>query len=216
MINFQNVSKCYLGGHEVLSQVDFHLEREEMAFLTGRSGAGKSTLLRLICLMERCSRGKITVNDQDLSLLSSRDIPFLRRQIGIIFQTPELLNDRSVFENVGLPLTITGVRYQEIGRNVRAALDQVGLLSKERMRPNMLSVGEQQRLGIARAIVNKPALVLADEPTGNLDPQLSEDIMGLFTQLNQVGVTLLIATHDLALIATMNRRILTLREGKLL
>lgn len=216
MINFQNVSKCYLGGNEVLSQLDFHLEKEEMAFLTGRSGAGKSTLLRLICLMERCSRGKITVNDQDLSLLSARDIPFLRRQIGIIFQTPELLNDRSVFDNVGLPLTITGVRYQEIGRNVRAALDQVGLLSKERMRPNMLSVGEQQRLGIARAIVNKPSLVLADEPTGNLDPQLSEDIMGLFTQLNQVGVTLLIATHDLALIATMNRRILTLKEGKLL
>lgn len=216
MINFQNVSKCYLGGNEVLSQVDFHLEKEEMAFLTGRSGAGKSTLLRLICLMERCSRGKISVNDQDLSLLSSRDIPFLRRQIGIIFQTPELLNDRSVFDNVGLPLTITGIRYQEIGRNVRAALDQVGLLSKERMRPNMLSVGEQQRLGIARAIVNKPALVLADEPTGNLDPQLSEDIMGLFVQLNQVGVTLLIATHDLALIATMNRRILTLKEGKLL
>lgn len=216
MIIFRNVSKCYPGGHEALTQVDFHLEKEEMAFLTGRSGAGKSTLLRLVCLMERCTRGQIVVNDKNLATLSEKDIPLLRRQMGIIFQTPELLNDRSVFDNTALPLTIAGIRYQEIGRNVRAALDQVGLLPKEKMRPDMLSVGEQQRLGIARAIVSKPTLLVADEPTGNLDPQLSGEIMGLFTQLNQVGVSILIATHDLALIATMNRRILTLKEGKLL
>jgi cell division transport system ATP-binding protein len=216
MIQFRNVSKCYPGGHEALTQVDFHLQREEMAFLTGRSGAGKSTLLRLICLMERPSRGQVIVDGKDLSGLSTRDVPFLRRQMGIIFQTPELLGDRTVFDNVALPLILAGVRHQEIGRSVRAALDQVGLLSKERLNPTWLSVGEQQRLGIARAIVNKPALLVADEPTGNLDPQLAEEIMGLFMQLNRVGVSVLIATHDLALIATMNRRVLTLKEGKLL
>ena len=215
MIVFRNVSKCYPGGHEALTQIDFHLEKEEMAFLTGRSGAGKSTLLRLICLMERATCGQVVVDGKDLSTLSKRDVPFLRRQMGIIFQTPELLNDRTVFDNVALPLIISGARYQEIGRSVRAALDQVGLLSKEKLHPHHLSVGEQQRLGIARAIVNKPALLVADEPTGNLDPQLAEEIMGVFMQLNRVGVSILIATHDLALIATMNRRILTLKEGRL-
>lgn len=215
MIIFQNVSKCYPGGHEALTQVDFHLEKGEMAFLTGRSGAGKSTFLKLICLMERSSCGQIIVNDRDLATVPPRDIPLMRREIGIIFQTPELLNDRTVFDNAALPLVIAGIRYQEIGRSVRAALDQVGLLSKEKMYPTMLSVGEQQRLGIARAIVGKPALVVADEPTGNLDPQLAGEIMGLFSQLNQVGVSIFIATHDLALIATMNRRILTLKDGKL-
>ncbi len=215
MIHFKNVSKCYPGGHEVLTQIDFHLEKEEMAFLTGRSGAGKSTLLRLICAMERGTRGTIMVNDKDLSTLTPQDVPFFRRNIGIIFQTPELLKDRTNFDNVALPLIIAGTRHQEIARSVRAALDQVGLLAKERMYPQMLSVGEQQRLGIARAIVNKPSLVVADEPTGNLDPQLAGEIMELFTQLNRVGVSLLIATHDLGLIATMNRRILTLKEGKL-
>jgi cell division transport system ATP-binding protein len=216
MIIFRNVSKCYLGGHEALTQVDFHLQKEEMAFLTGRSGAGKSTLLRLICLMERPSCGQVIVDGKDLSTLSSRDIPYLRRQMGIIFQTPELLGDRTVFDNVALPLVLAGARHQEIGRAVRAALDQVGLLQKEKFNPFWLSVGEQQRLGIARAIVTKPAVLVADEPTGNLDPQLAEEIMGLFMQLNRVGVTVLIATHDLALIATMNRRVLTLKEGKLL
>lgn len=216
MIIFRNVSKCYTGGHEALTQVDFHLEKGEMTFLTGRSGAGKSTLLRLICLMERSTCGQVIVNDKDLSNLTKKDIPFHRRNMGIIFQTPELLNDRTVFDNVALPLVIAGTRHQEIGRSVRASLDQVGLLQKEKMHPNMLSVGEQQRLGIARAIVNKPALLVADEPTGNLDPQLAGEIMGLFMQLNRVGVSVLIATHDLALIATMNRRILTLKDGKLL
>jgi cell division transport system ATP-binding protein len=215
MIVFKNVSKCYSGGHEILTQLDLHLEREEMIFLTGRSGAGKSTLLRLICGMEKSTRGQIIVNNKDLSTLTEQDMPFFRRNIGIIFQTPELLNDRTVFDNAALPLIIAGTRYQEISRSVRAALDQVGLLTKERMSPAMLSVGEQQRLGIARAIVSKPALVVADEPTGNLDPQLSTEIMGLFSQLNRVGVSLLIATHDLALIATLNHRILTLKEGKL-
>ncbi len=216
MIVFRNVSKCYPGGHEALTQVDFHLKKGEMAFLTGRSGAGKSTLLRLICLMERPSRGQVIIDGKDLATLSAKDIPYLRRQMGIIFQTPELLGDRTVFDNVALPLILAGARQQEIGRSVRAALDQVGLLSKEKYNPFWLSVGEQQRLGIARAIVSKPALLVADEPTGNLDPQLAEEIMGLFMQLNRVGVSLLIATHDLALIATMNRRVLTLKEGKLL
>lgn len=216
MIIFKNVSKCYPGGHEALTQLDFHLQKEEMAFLTGRSGAGKSTLLRLICLMERPTCGQVMVDGKDLSTLSARDIPFLRRQMGIIFQTPELLEDRTVFDNVALPLVLAGTRYQEVGRSVRASLDQVGLLSKEKLNPNHLSVGEQQRLGIARAIVSKPALLVADEPTGNLDPQLAGEIMGLFMQLNRVGVSVLIATHDLALIATMNRRILTLKEGKIL
>jgi len=216
MIIFRNVSKRYPGGHEALKQLDLHIEKGEMAFLTGRSGAGKSTLLRLIILMERATCGQVIINNQDLNTLSHKYIPMLRRHMGIIFQTPELLDNRTVFDNAALPLVISGARHHEIGRNVRAALDHVGLLSKERLYPNMLSVGEQQRLGIARAIVTKPALLIADEPTGNLDPQLSAEIMSLFAQLNQVGVTMLIATHDLALIAPMNRRILTLKEGKLL
>lgn len=215
MIIFRNVSKCYPGGHEALTQVDFHLKKGEMAFLTGRSGAGKSTFLRLVCLMERSSCGQIIVNDKDFSTVTLSDIPLVRRNIGIIFQTPELLKDRTVFDNAALPLIIAGTRYQEIGKKVRVALDRVGLLSKEKMHPNMLSVGEQQRLGIARAIVSNPPLVVADEPTGNLDPQLASEIMNLFMQLNQMGTSLLIATHDLALIATMNHRILTVKEGRL-
>lgn len=215
MIVFHNVSKCYPGGHEALTQVDFELAQGEMVFLTGRSGSGKSTLLRLVCLMERCNRGTITVNGQDVSRIKPNDIPAFRRQMGIIFQTPELLQEQTIFDNVALPLIITGVRHQEIGKSVRAALEQVGLLQKERCYPAMLSIGEQQRIGIARAIVNKPALLIADEPTGNLDPQLSAEIMGLFVQLNQVGVSVVIATHDLALIAGMNRRIVVLKEGKL-
>lgn len=215
MIVFQNVSKCYPGGHEALTQVDFELAQGEMVFLTGRSGSGKSTLLRLVCLMERCNRGTITVNGQDVSRMKPNDIPAFRRQMGIIFQTPELLQEQTIFDNVALPLIITGMRYQEIGKSVRAALDQVGLLQKERCYPAMLSIGEQQRIGIARAIVNKPTLLIADEPTGNLDPQLSAEIMGLFLQLNQVGVSVVIATHDLALIAGMNRRIVVLKERKL-
>lgn len=215
MIQFHNVSKRYPGGREALTGVSFHLERGEMAFLTGHSGAGKSTLLKLIALIERATRGQILVDGQNLNRLGRRRIPYLRRHMGIIFQDHRLLYDRTVFDNVALPLVIAGYRHQELGRRVRAALDMVGLLGKEKAYPVTLSGGEQQRVGIARAVVNKPPMLLADEPTGNLDPELSREIMGLFEQFNQVGVTVLIASHDLDLIQRMNRRILTLRQGRL-
>ena len=215
MIIFDNVSKRYLDGHEALSQVSFQLAPGEMAFLTGHSGAGKSTLLKLIALIERCTHGEIIVGDQVLNKMTSNHIPYLRRHLGIIFQSPQLLFDRSVFDNVALPLVIMGTRYQDIRRRVRAALDKVGLLLKERCYPKVLSGGEQQRVGIARAIVHKPRLLLADEPTGNLDPDLSLEIMQLFTQFNQVGVSVLIASHDLQLIEQMQHRLLTLVNGRL-
>ena len=187
----------------------------QMAFLTGHSGAGKSTLLKLIALLERSSRGQIFINGQNLAKISRRRIPYYRRNIGIIFQDHQLLFDRTVFDNVALPLIIAGQPQREIGKRVRAALDKVGLLSKEKLYPITLSGGEQQRVGIARAVVNKPLLLLADEPTGNLDPELSRDIMHLFEEFRQVGVTVLIASHDLALIQTLPNRILTLRQGQL-
>jgi len=186
-----------------------------MAFLTGHSGAGKSTLLKLITLVERSTRGEVTVNNVDLGKVPNRRIPFVRRNIGMIFQDHRLLFDRSVYDNVALPLVIAGHPHKEIGRRVRAALDKVGLLKKEKLEPIMLSGGEQQRVGIARAIVNKPPILLADEPTGNLDPELSTEIMGLFQQFNQVGVSLLIASHDLGLIARMRYRTITLKDGML-
>ena len=181
-----------------------------MAFLTGHSGAGKSTLLKLIMLMERPSNGRVLVGDQDLATLSNSQIPFHRRRVGVVFQNHQLLFDRSVFHNVALPLIIAGVQPREIGRRVRAALDKVGLLSKEKQLPLMLSGGEQQRVGIARAVVNKPKILLADEPTGNLDPELSSEIMRLFAQFNQVGVTVLIASHDAGLIARLPYRMIML------
>jgi len=216
VIQFNDVSKRYPNGHEALSHVSFELPGGEMGFLTGRSGAGKSTLLRLIALIERNSQGQIVVGGQNLNRLRRRRIPYYRRGIGFIFQDHRLLLDRTVFDNVALPLVIAGHRHQEIGRRVRAALDQVGLLSKERRYPVTLSGGEQQRVGIARAVVNRPPVLLGDEPTGNLDPELSRDIMELFQRFNQVGVTVLIATHDRGLIRTMTHRILTLSEGRLI
>ena len=186
-----------------------------MAFLTGHSGAGKSTLLKIISLIERPSRGQALVDNINLSAIRRGKIPYVRRRVGVIFQDHRLLHDRTVFDNVALPLVIAGYRHQEIGRRVRAALDKVNLLGKERQYPVTLSGGEQQRVGIARAVVNKPPLVLADEPTGNLDPDLSREIMELFGQFNQVGVTVLIASHDLDLISRMNHRILTLKQGRL-
>jgi len=216
MIHFDYVSKRYPGGHEALSDVSFHLAAGEMAFLTGHSGAGKSTVLKLIALIERVTRGQIRVDGQNLTKIGHRGIPHLRRRIGIIFQNHRLLFDRTVFDNVALPLIIAGMRHQETTRRVRAALDKVGLLGKERLSPITLSAGEQQRVGIARAVVNKPRVVLADEPTGNLDPDLSREIMGLFEQFSQVGVTMLIASHDLELIARMHHRILTLKQGRLI
>jgi len=216
MINFEQVTKRYEDGYEALSELSFHVAQGEMAFLTGHSGAGKSTLLKLIMLMERSTRGKVVVSGRDLGETKRRKIPYYRRNIGLVFQDHQLLFDRSVYDNVALPLIISGAQPREIGRRVRAALDKVGLLSKEKLLPLALSGGEQQRVGIARAVVNKPALLLADEPTGNLDPELSAEIMRLFEQFNQVGVTVMIATHDLSLIARMKHRILTLQQGRLM
>ena len=213
MITFNQVSKRYPGGYEALSGVNFSLEQGEMAFLTGHSGAGKSTLLKLIAMLELPSSGQIIVNGMHLNQIRKRDIPQFRCTLGITFQSPHLLNDRSVFDNVALPLHIQGVAPQMIAKRVHAALDMVGLLSKEKLLPLHLSGGEQQRVGIARAVVHKPALLLADEPTGNLDPALSSEVMKLFAQFNQVGVGVLVATHDLALIAGMKHRIVMLKEG---
>ena len=215
MIRFDNVSKRYPGGHEALSNVSFHLPRGEMAYLTGHSGAGKSTLLKLIALIERPSRGNLLLDGVNLSSVSNRKIPFIRRNIGIIFQNHHLLYDRTVFDNVALPLIIAGFQHREIGKRVRAALDQVGLLNKEKAAPITLSGGEQQRVGIARAIVHKPGLLLADEPTGNLDPELSREIMELFARFNQVGVSVLIASHDLDLIQQMGSPVVSLSNGAL-
>ena len=215
MIHFDNVIKRYPGGSEGLSNINLHIDHGEMVFLTGHSGAGKSTLLKLIGLLEHCTSGQILVSGRNLSRLRSRQIPFHRREVGMIFQDYRLLQNRSVFDNVAMPLIAAGVGYSDIGRRVRAALDKVGLLSREKSYPIALSGGEQQRVGIARAVVNRPPLVLADEPTGNLDPDLSQEIMQLFEQFNQVGVTLLIASHDLDLISRMDRRILTLNKGRL-
>ena len=216
MIRFDQVSKRYAEGREALSRVNFEIPDGEMAFLTGHSGAGKSTLLKLIIVMERASQGQVFVQGTNLNRVSRRQIPAIRRDIGVVFQNHQLLFDRTVYDNVALPLTIAGYQPQEVGRRVRAALAKVSLSNKEKQFPIALSGGEQQRVGIARAVVNKPSLLLADEPTGNLDPGLSEEIMNLFVQFNQVGVTVLIASHDLGLISQMNRRQLRLHEGRLM
>jgi cell division transport system ATP-binding protein len=216
MLQFNNVGKRYPGGHEALSGVTFQIGQGEMAFLTGHSGAGKSTLLKLIALIERPSNGQIIVNRKNLARIGQRGIPYLRREIGVIFQNHKLLYDRTVFDNVALPLVIAGHHHGEIQRRVRAALDKVGLLDREKQFPITLSGGEQQRVGIARAVVNKPPVLLADEPTGNLDPDLSREIMSLFEQFNQVGVTVLIATHDIDLISTVRYRRIILEHGHLI
>ncbi|MDX1433081.1 MAG: cell division ATP-binding protein FtsE [Gammaproteobacteria bacterium] len=213
MIEFHGVSKRYPNGHEALRNVSLRVEAGAMAFITGHSGAGKSTLLRLTTLLERCTQGQVVVGGHNLNRLSRRRIPYFRRHIGVVFQDHRLLGDRSVFDNVALPLVISGYAHADIGRRVRAALDKVGLLTRERALPVTLSSGEQQRVGIARAVVHRPNILLADEPTGNLDPELSREIMGLFESFNQVGVTVLIATHDLGLIRAMDYDILTLRNG---
>ena len=215
MITFERVSKRYDEGHDALREISVNIARDELVFLTGHSGAGKSTLLRLIMLMDRPSRGQVIVDGQNLAAVRSRGIPQHRRNIGVVFQNHQLLLDRSVFDNVALPLIIAGYDYREVGRRVRAALDKVGLLNREQSMPVTLSGGEQQRVGIARAVVGKPRILLADEPTGNLDPALSAEIMNLFEQFNQVGVTVLIASHDLVLISRLRHRIITLRQGRL-
>ena len=215
MIRCDQVSKRYAESGEVLNHLSLEIAAGEMVFLTGHSGAGKSTLLKLIACLERPSRGQLLVDGRNVGRLPLRQIPYHRRQVGMIFQDHRLLIDRTVFENVALPLLVAGLGSQEVARRVRAALNQVGLLNKEKAHPLALSGGEQQRVGIARAIVGRPPLLVADEPTGNLDPQLAREVMGLFARFNQVGVTLLIASHDLALISTLPYRTLTLDRGRL-
>jgi cell division transport system ATP-binding protein len=216
MIKFDEVSKRYPGGHEALKQVSFELTRGEMAFLTGRSGAGKSTLLKLIMRSEELNQGQILVGGRNINRMPTREVPFYRRRIGVVFQDHQLLFDRSVFDNVLLPLQIEGYEKHEAARRVRAALDKVGLLDKEKLNPLTLSGGEQQRVGIARAVVNRPQILLADEPTGNLDPELAAEIMVIFEQFNRIGVSMLIASHDLSLITRLKHRILTLDQGRLI
>ena len=215
MIEFDNLSKRYEGGFEALSKISFKMEAGEMAFLTGRSGAGKSTLLKLLMLMERPSSGNLLINGKNLNQLRKAQVPTYRRQLGVVFQNHRLLMDRSLYDNVSLPLQVSGYPRAEMSRRVRAALDSVGLLEREQLKPMELSGGEQQRIGIARAIVHKPRILLADEPTGNLDPQLSAEIMALFRRFQTVGVTVLIATHDVSLINRMRLRILRLNNGTL-
>ncbi|GAB6262836.1 cell division ATP-binding protein FtsE [Photobacterium sp. 53610] len=213
MIQFQQVSKAYRGGRQALQKVNFHLGKGEMAFLTGHSGAGKSTLLKLIAAIERPSDGRIFFNEHDITRIDSHQIPFLRRHIGMIFQDHRLLMDRTVFENVALPLQIAQSPPGDVKRRVSAALDKVGLLDKAQCLPIQLSGGEQQRVGIARAVVNKPLVVLADEPTGNLDADLSQQMMALFAEFNRVGVSVLMATHDTSLLNRHTYRRLDLHNG---
>ncbi len=215
MIRLQRVTKRFAGGTEALHNVSLRVDAGALAFVTGPSGAGKSTLLRLIARLERPTRGRILVNGQDLETLPRRDVPGFRRGIGLVFQDHRLLLDRPVHANVALPLEILGFRRTEARKRVRASLDKVGLLQKENASPQTLSAGEQQRVGIARAIVHRPALLLADEPTGNLDPALSREIMELFLDFNRVGMTALIASHDLELIAALGRPMLHLENGRL-
>jgi len=215
MIEFHNVSKRYPGSCDALSQVSFKLAAGEMAFLTGHSGAGKSTLLKLIAVLIRPTNGQVLINNENIGHIRRKRIPYVRRNVGIIFQDHKLLFDRTVFDNVALPLVISGLPHREIGRRVRASLDKVGLLNKEKSLPITLSGGQQQRVGIARAVVNKPPILLADEPTGNLDPELSREIMELFAQFQQVGVSVLVASHDLDLISQMGHKVLTLNDGRM-
>lgn len=216
MIRFSHVSKRYPGGNDALKAISFHLEQGSMNFLTGHSGAGKSSLLKLITHSVIATRGEVMVNSKNVSRLKKREIPYFRRQLGCVFQDHKLLYDRSVFDNVALPLIISGASHRDTGRRVRAALDKVALLDKERAMPITLSGGQQQRVGIARAVVNSPTILLADEPTGNLDTLMSDEIMNLFYDFNQHDVTVLIATHDTRYLKDNNTRVLELENGKLL
>jgi cell division transport system ATP-binding protein len=214
MIRFDRASKRYPNGREALSGATFEIREGEMVFLTGRSGAGKSTVLKLIALLERPTRGLVMVNGCNTSALSSRRIPAFRRQLGVVFQDHRLLTERSIFDNVALPLHAAHAPLKEIDKRVRAALDQVGLLDRAKSLPLELSVGEQQRVGIARAVVVKPKLLIADEPTGNLDPGLSMEVMGMFRRFNEVGVTVVIATHDIDLVKASGLREIVIADGK--
>jgi len=215
IVAFKNVIKRYPGGKIALDGVSLHLRRGEMAFLTGHSGAGKSTLMKLIGLIERPTRGQVVINGTNLGAVKRSQIPRYRQRLGLIFQNYNLLFDRTVFDNVALPLVIRGLGHADIARRVRAALDTVGLLTHERKFPVTLSGGEQQRVGIARAVVDRPYLILADEPTGNLDPALSADIMRLFTRLNEAGTSIMIATHAIDLVERLGYRRIRLDHGHL-
>ena len=215
MVSFSAVAKRYPGGQEALKSVSFSLEPGELAFLTGRSGAGKSTLLKMIPAIERPSAGSVVVNGQNVSALKRAAIPYLRRNMGLVFQDQKLLYDRSVYDNVMLPLAFSAQPPREAARRARAALDKVGLLEKEKSNPIQLSGGEQQRLAIARAVVNRPALLIADEPTANLDAESAARILEIFVAFNQVGVTVIIATHDQGLVQRYGKRVLHLAEGRI-
>lgn len=213
MIVFDRVSKRYPNGREALSGVSFRIEAGEMAFLTGRSGAGKSTVLKHIALLERPTRGAVLVDGKNTNSIRPRHIPAFRRRVGMVFQDHKLLADRPVYDNVALPLIVADAPLKEIDRRVRAALDQVGLLGKERSSPLELSVGEQQRVGIARAVISKPSILIADEPTGNLDPDLAIEVMQLFRRFQEVGVTVVVASHDLHLVREFAQREIVLDHG---
>ena len=216
MVSFSAVAKRYPGGQEALKDVSFAIEAGELAFLTGRSGAGKSTLLKLIPAIERPSAGTVIVNGQNVAALKPAAIPYLRRNVGLVFQDQKLLYDRNVFDNVMLPLAFSAHPPREAARRARAALDKVGLLARERSNPVQLSGGEQQRVAIARAVVNRPSLLVADEPTANLDEESAARILEIFVAFNQVGVTVLIATHDQALVSRFGKKILRLDAGRIL
>ncbi len=215
MIRLDQITKLYAGGREALRDVTLEISPGELIFLTGHSGAGKSTILKLLALVERPTRGQLLVDGRNVGRLPPADIPAYRRQVGMVFQDHKLLEDRSAFDNVALPLVIAGLTRRDLEKRVRAALDQVGLLDKERQPPRQLSAGEQQRVGIARAVVAHPRLLIADEPTGNLDAELSLEIMQLFRRFNEVGVTMVIATHDLALAGRINGRHVVLHKGQI-
>lgn len=213
-IEFQRVGKRFDNGAEGLRDLSLTIPEGSMTFLSGHSGAGKSTFLRLLMRLEMATRGRVLVNEVDIGRLAERHLPSYRQRLGVVFQEHQLLAQRSVFDNVALPLRVAGMREREAGRRVRAALSSVGILDKERLLPGHLSAGERQRVGIARAVVNRPNLLLADEPTGNLDPTLSRSVMGLFRQFHEVGVTVIVASHDLSLIAEMGCRIVELAQGQ--
>jgi len=215
LVSFSAVAKRYPGGQEALKSVTFSIDAGELAFVTGRSGAGKSTLLKLIAAIERPTSGSVIVNGQNVGVLTRAAVPYLRRNIGLVFQDQKLLYDRSVLDNVMLPLAFSGLPPKEAARRARAALDKVGLLAREKANPIQLSGGEQQRLAIARAVVNRPGILIGDEPTANLDAESAALILDVFVGFNQVGVTVLIATHDQGLVGRLGKRVLRLEEGRI-
>ena len=215
MIKFDRVGKLYPGGYEALKNVSFEIAKGELVFVTGHSGAGKSTLLKLVAALERPTAGTVLIGNQNTSKMRHASFPYLRRKFGLVFQDHKLLYDRNVFDNVALPLHINGIVGKEAGKRIRAALDKVGLLNKEKAMPITLSGGEQQRLAIARAVVSRPAILVADEPTANLDKTYADEIMKLFHTFHQVGVTVLIATHNAQEAAALGARIMHLSQGEL-